>query len=122
MFNNVVLIGRLTEKPTLRTVDENIKVCNVTLAVTRPFKNQEGQYDVDFIPVSFWYGAALNTHQYCDKGDPICVRGRLVQKVQEINGINYHFIELIGERVIFLGSRSKVDDSSFDKNENMSLE
>ena len=65
---------------------------------------------IDFIPVSLWYAAAINTAQYCDKGDAICVKGRLVQKVQEINGINYHFIELVGERVVFLSSKNKAED------------
>ena len=115
MFNNVIIIGRLTEKPSLKTIDETIKVCNVTLAVGRPFKHQEGQYDVDFIPVSLWYSAAINTAQYCEKGDAICVKGRLVQKVQEINGINYHFIEMVGERVVFLSSKNKAEDLIEDK-------
>lgn len=110
MFNNVILIGRLTEKPVLKTIDDTYKVCNVSLAVMRPFKNQEGQYDVDFIPISLWYSAAVNTYQYCDKGDIICVKGRLVQKVQEINGTNYHFIEMVGERVIFLGTKNKPEE------------
>ena len=109
MFNNVVLIGRLTTKPELKTYEDGLKVCNVTLAVMRPFKNQNGEYDTDFIPVSLWYSYAQNTYQYCDKGDTVCVKGRLVQKVQEINGINYHSVDLVGERIIFLNTRNKPD-------------
>jgi len=107
MFNHVVLIGRLTQKPVLKTFENGIKVCDITLAVMRPFKNTAGEYDTDFIPVSLWYSYAQNTYQYCDQGDTVCVKGRLVQKVQEINGINYHFLELIGERIIFLGGRNR---------------
>ena len=77
--------------------------------------SEEKQYDVDFIPVSLWYSAAINTAQYCEKGDAICVKGRLVQKVQEINGINYHFIEMVGERVVFLSSKNKAEDLIEDK-------
>lgn len=110
MFNNVILIGRLTEKPELKKIDDTIKVSNVTLAVMRPFKNSIGEYDTDFIPVSLWYGAAVNTCQFCDKGDAICVKGRLVQKVQEINGVNYYSIEMIGERAIFLGNKPRHED------------
>lgn len=107
MFNNVILIGRLTKDPELRTIEEGVKVCNITLAINRPFKNSEGEYDVDFIPVSLWYAAAQNTYQYCEKGDAVCIKGRLVEKVQQINNINYHFLEIVGERVIFLTSKNK---------------
>lgn len=109
MFNNVVLIGRLTDKPVLKTFEDGLKVCNVTLAVMRPFKNSVGEYDTDFIPVSLWYTYAINTYQYCDKGDTVCVKGRLVQKKQEINGCNYYFVEIVGERIIFLSSKNKPD-------------
>jgi len=58
MFNHVVLIGRLTQKPVLKTFENGIKVCDITLAVMRPFKNTAGEYDTDFIPVSLWYSYA----------------------------------------------------------------
>ena len=107
MFNNVVLIGRLTDKPTLKTLEEGAKVSNFTLAVTRPFRNSVGDLDTDFIPVSLWYATAQNAHQYCNKGAAVCIKGRLVQKIKTINDVNYHSVEVIGERIIFLGSKSK---------------
>lgn len=110
MFNNAVLIGRLTDKPTLRTLDDGTKVSNFTLAVLRPFRNQAGDFDTDFLPISLWYSTAQNAHQYCNKGDLVCVKGRLVQKVQQINDVNYHSIELIGERIIFLSSKNKEEN------------
>ena len=46
------------------------------------------------------------------------MRGRIVNKVQTINNINYHFTEIIGERVIFLGHKSKCDDEKMKKMKN----
>lgn len=110
MFNNVILIGRLTEKPTVRTFEDGLKVCNVTLAVTRPFKNSSGEFDTDFIPVSLWYANAQNAQEYCEKGETVCIKGRLAQKVQQINNVNYHSIEVIGEKIIFLSNRQRNDN------------
>lgn len=116
MFNNVVLIGRLTDKPELRTLDDGTKVCNVLLAVTRPFKNTLGEYDTDFIPVSLWHASALNSNLYCEKGDLVCIKGRLSSKFQEIDNKKYCFIEMIGERIIFLTPKDKsVENKSLEE-------
>ncbi len=111
MLNCVTLIGKLVDTPTVRLLDDGIKVCNISLSVMRPFKNQSGEYGIDFIPVSLWYGNAQIAEEYCTKGDTVCIRGRLVNKVQEINGINYHFLELIGERLIFINLKSYQDEN-----------
>ena len=50
MFNLVLLIGKMTDKPTLRTLENGQIVGNFALAVQRPFKNMEGKissYDVE---------------------------------------------------------------------------
>lgn len=112
MFNNVILIGRLTEKPTVKSYEDGLKVCNVTLAVLRPFKNSSGEFDTDFIPVSLWYANAQNAQEYCEKGEMVCIKGRLAQKVQQINNVNYHSIEVIGEKLIFLGNKQRSDNNT----------
>lgn len=39
MFNEIMLVGRLTKDPELRYTSDGVPVANVTLAVSRPFKN-----------------------------------------------------------------------------------
>lgn len=114
MFNNVILIGRLTEKPTVKTYEDGLKVCNITLAVLRPFKNSSGEFDTDFIPVSLWYANAQNAQEYCEKGEMVCIKGRLSQKIQQINNVNYHSIEVIGEKIIFLGNKQRNDNATIE--------
>jgi hypothetical protein len=46
----------------------------------------------------------------------------LINKIQTINDINYHFTEVIGDRVIFLGHKSKLDDETMKKANNMDSE
>lgn len=111
MLNQVIIIGRVVEKPTLCTLEDGLKCCNVTLAVNRPFKNINGEYDTDFIQSSLWYATAQAACDYCDKGDTIGIKGRIVEKINEVDGIRRHYLEVIGERVIFINLKSKYSGS-----------
>lgn len=103
MINNLILVGRLTEDPKIKTVSENVKVCNINLAVTRPFKDMTtGEYGVDFIPVTLWNGISRIAVDYCTKGDIIGIKGRIAHKFKEENGVNKHYIEVIGERITLI--------------------
>lgn len=113
MFNEVILIGRIVEDLYLKEVEGNRRVCNILLAVQRPFKNSNGEYDADFIKVCFWDAFAKNACEYCQKGDMICVKGRLCVRTQEVyfdpNGEKQKIYvnEVVGERLIFLQTSSK---------------
>ena len=100
MLNQIVLVGRLTSDPEIKEVEER-KACVITLAVPRSYKNENGEYDTDFIPCRLWGGIAENTVEYCKKGDLVGVKGR-VQSTD--NGI-----EIIAEKLTFLSSK-KVDE------------
>lgn len=99
-MNNFVLVGRIAQDPEIKEL-ENKKMAVVTLAVSRNFKNADGEYETDFIPVILWEGVAERTCEWCHKGDVIGVKGR----IQSHTMANDSFIELIGERVSFLSSR-----------------
>ena len=97
MLNQVVIVGRLVEKPIVEENENGRKVSEITLAVPRSFKNAEGIYDTDFIKCVLWNGIAENTAEYCNKGDVIGVKGRL----QCLSG---NELQLIAEKVSFLSS------------------
>ena len=96
MHNMVMLIGRLTDKPVIEKENEK-EVCNITIACTRQFKNEDGNYDVDFIKVKLFNGIATNTCEYIDKGDLVGIKGRL-----EVNDDQYM---VIAEKISFLTSK-----------------
>lgn len=108
MLNNLVLVGRLVEKPVVKTLDDGLRVANITLAVLRPYRSlSTGEFNTDFIPISLWYNTADYTSTYCDKGDIIGVKGRIVEKIQDVKGINVHTLEVIGDRVVFISLKSR---------------
>ena len=121
MLNSVILIGRLVATPTLKVYENELSVTSIVLAVDRPFKNHEGEFDTDFIKCVFWDITAKNVTEYCKKGDCIAVRGRLHSAQRDISfdteneTLKKKIIELevVGERVIFLSQPSY--KKSYDK-------
>ena len=97
MLNQVVIVGRLVEKPIVEENENEKKVCNIILAVQRSYKNAEGVYETDFIKCTLWNDIAENTVEYCNKGDLVGVKGRL----QCLSG---NELQLIAEKVSFLSS------------------
>lgn len=111
MLNDVILIGRLTHEPQMKTLDDGRKVCDINLAVRRSFKNINGEYDTDFIKVTLWEGLADIVCKYTFKGCLLTVKGRLQTRRYEISeekAIN--ICEVIGERVTYLSKPQTKND------------
>lgn len=98
MSNSVTLIGRITSTPEVQDSIDNKTYCIITLAITRSYKNNEGGYETDYIPVRLEGSIATNTVEYCKKGDLVGVKGML-QKT--IDGR----LQVYAERVTFLASK-----------------
>ena len=48
-MNKVVLVGRLTRDPEVRTNSSGVSSARFTVAVNRNYRNRDGQYDADFV-------------------------------------------------------------------------
>jgi len=106
MLNQIVLVGRLAKEVEVKELESGKKVSNVVLAVPRPFKNEEGMYDTDFIECVLWDGIAENTSNYCHKGDIIGVKGRIqTRNIENEDGTKNKIQEVIAEKVTFLSSK-----------------
>ena len=105
MLNQVVLVGRLVRNPELQITESGKKRRSITLAVARSYKNQDGEYDTDFLDCTLWTGIAENTAEYCKTGDVIGVKGRIQTRlVDNGDGTKYKKSEIIAEKVTFLSS------------------
>ena len=100
LMNQTVLVGRLVNNPELHETENGKSFCNLTIAVPRPYKNDKGEYDTDFIKCKLWQGVAQRTSQYCKKGDLVGVKGRL-----QVN--NKNDLEVNVEKITFLSNRSQ---------------
>ncbi len=107
-MNEVLLVGRLTRTPELFVAENGNKGSFITLAVGRPFKNQDGEYVADYIDCTLWTQIAENTAEYCKSGDIIGVRGRIQTRILENeDGTKIKKTEIVAERVSFLTSCDK---------------
>lgn len=116
-MNQVVLVGRLCAEPEVSSINNDKQRSVITIAVNRPFKNAEGIYETDFVNCVLWNNAALNTFEYCHKGDVIGIKGRLQTRNYENKGKDKKFImEVIAEKVTFLstGKDKKTDEKTKD--------
>ena len=105
MLNQVVLVGRLTSDPELYQTETGKKVARMILAVPRPYKNSEGQYDTDYISCKLWQVIAKNTTEYCKKGDLVGIRGRIETYNYETEEGKKFLTEVIADKITFLSSK-----------------
>jgi len=119
MLNQVILVGRLVRDPELQLTESGKKRSSITLAVSRGYKNQNGEYETDFLDCVLWTGIAENTSEYCKSGDLIGVKGRLqTWLLENDDGSKYKKVEVVAEKVTFLSSakNDKIvkENSSYD--------
>ena len=106
MLNRVVLVGRLTRDPDLRYTPNGVAVANFTLAVNRPFTNQQGDREADFINCVVWRRAAENLANYMKKGNLVGVDGRIQSRTYEDQeGRTVYVTEVVADSVQFLESK-----------------
>ncbi len=114
-MNKVILIGRLTRDPEMRTTTTGNATASFTIAVSRPFTNQQGEREADFINCVVWRKQAENVSKYCSKGSQIAVEGRLQTRSYDANdGTKRYVTEVIADNVTFLGSRAGAGQSTND--------
>ena len=105
-MNNVVLVGRLTRDPELRTTPNGIATCQISLAVNG-IPNANGERTTDFINIVVWRRQAENVAKYCSKGSQVGVVGRIHTRSYEANdGSKRYVTEVVADNVTFLGSNN----------------
>jgi len=107
MLNRVVLVGRLTKDPDLRYTSSGIAVANFTVAVNRPFSNQQGDREADFINCVVWRKPAENLANYMNKGSLVGVDGRIqTRSFDGQDGKRVYITEVVADSVQFLESKN----------------
>ena len=109
-MNLVMLVGRLVSQPEIVEREDGSKLARVTLAVNRKFKSSDGTYHTDFVDCVLWNNIAKNTHEYCDKGDLIGIRGRIQVEYFEKDSIKRKMTNVIAESITFLSSSKNKEE------------
>ena len=113
MINNVVLVGRMTRDAELRMTQSNTAVASFTLAVNRPFKNQNGEREADFINCVIWRQAAENLANWCKKGSLVGITGNIqTRNYENQQGQRVYITEVLANNFQLLESRSQQQSSN----------
>lgn len=120
MLNHIVIMGRLTADPEVRTTPNGVSVTTFRLACDRDRKSKDtGERETDFISVVAWRNTADFVAKYFSKGRMAVVEGRLqIRPYTDRDGNKRTATEVIAENVYFGdskkdgdGPRSDYDDS-----------
>lgn len=107
-MNKVIIIGRLTADPELRTSQNGTASCRFNVAVNRKFKNQNGEYDADFISCVAFKQTAEFVSRYFAKGKMIALEGTLrTGSYQDRNhpDVTHYTTDVFIENVEFCGDK-----------------
>lgn len=112
MINSVILTGRFTADPELKTTQSGISVTSFGIAVNGP-KNKDGEQRTDFITVVAWRSTAEFITKYFRKGNLIGIEGSIqTRKYQDKDGNNRTVFEVLADRVHFLESKRESTQES----------
>lgn len=105
MFNLVVLTGRLTADPELKTTPNGIPVTTFSIAVNRNYRAGEEQ-QTDFINIVAWRQRAEFITKYFKKGSMIGIEGSIqTRRYQDKNGNNRTAFEVVVNNAQFVESK-----------------
>jgi single-strand DNA-binding protein len=105
MMNRVILVGRITKDPEIKSTQSNIAVVTFTLAVNRQFADQSGEKQADFIQCVVWRKQAENLARFVRKGALLGVEGRIQTRTYEADNGTRYVTEVVCDSVQFLESK-----------------
>ena len=110
MINRVVLVGRITRDPETQQTNTGIPYVRFTVAVNRPFKDQNGERPADFINCIAWRAQAEFLQKFVKKGNQLAIEGRIqTNTYKDANGNNRQAFDILVESVSSLEPASKND-------------
>lgn len=107
-MNKVVLRGNICNKIELKYTNSNTAYTKINLAVKRNYKNQNSEYETDFINCVAYKKTAEFLSQYFQKGSPVLLDGRIqTGSYEDKDGNKRYTTDVIIENVEFLESKKK---------------
>lgn len=106
-FNKIILGGRLTEDPELRTTPSGISVTSFTIAVNRR-NAKEGEKSADFFTVTAWRNTAEFITKFFRKASSICVVGTLETRTwTDDKGVKRYGVDIVADEAHFVDTKSE---------------
>jgi single-strand DNA-binding protein len=107
--NKVHLIGNLGRDPEVRYMPSGSAICNVTIATSRKWKDKQSgdmQEETEWHKVSLFDRLAEVAGEYCKKGKPVYIEGRLkTRKYTDKDGVEKYSTDIVATELVMLGDR-----------------
>ena len=108
-FNKVILGGRLTADPELKTTPSGIAVTTFTVAVNRRFGGKNGEdAQADFFNVTAWSQTAEFITKFFRKASSICVVGSIQTRTWEKDGVKHYATEIVADEAYFVDAKNEM--------------
>ena len=118
-LNKVILGGRLTFDPELKSTPSGVQVTSFSIAVNRSHKGKDGEVQADFVNVTAWRGTAEFICRYFRKGTSICVVGSIQTRTwTDQQGSKRYATEVVADEAYFVDAKGadtadKPDSSTY---------
>lgn len=114
MFNTVILTGRLTADPELKTTQSGVSVTSFSIAVQRKYKSGE-EAETDFINIVAWRQSAEFVCKYFAKGNMIGIEGSIqTRRYTDRDGNSRTAFEVVANNVQFVEGRRSTEEKPAD--------
>ena len=115
-MNKVIVIGRCTKEIELKQLSSGSSVVEFSVAVKRPFKSANGEYESDFFDCVAFKNTAELISKYVKRGDMIGIEGRLqTRNYTNREGKKVYVTETIVENVEFLQGKRQEEQKLSDE-------
>jgi single-strand DNA-binding protein len=104
MYNNTVLVGRITKALEMKTTTNGVNVLSFTLAINKKVKEKD---QVSYISCVSFNKTAEILNQYADKGSLVLVDGELQSRSYEKDNRTIYVTEVVVGRVVLLDNKQK---------------
>lgn len=114
-MNKIILLGRLTSAPEIKTTSNEKLVGKFTLAVPRKYIKEGEERKVDFINIVSFGKTTEFVSKFFQKGQQVLVAGRLeINQYDDENGERKYSSQVIAEELDFADSKKEKDDNESD--------
>lgn len=106
-YNHVVLVGNLGRDPELRSIPSGKSVCSFTLATSRRYKDQSGQYQdyTDWHKIEAWGTLAESVSKFLTKGRTVLIEGEIRNNDYEKEGIKHYGYKIYCTNFIMMDNK-----------------
>lgn len=110
-MNHIIPIGNLTRDPESGVTQGNVNFTRFTIAVNRPFTNDQGERIADYFDIVTWRQLAERCAKYLFKGSKVGINGSVQRRqYEDRDGIKRTTFDVVANEVEFLTAKSNSEN------------